>query len=700
MRVLASSLLVLLSLPAHPATGSQEQPEFGSTVSVVSVPVFVVGRDGQALRGLQPEDFELYQDKDRVEIVSFQYIDTTDAAEQEKIKHASAARRRFLFLFDLSFTDPAGLVRAQQAAQRLARGGLAESDLAAVATFDFNRGLRLLVNFTEDRAILFHGIRSLGVPTLAQVSDPLALLAGVETTDVAVTSQDSGAESNPAVADALGVQARQLRSIDENRYREQVRLLLTNLEVFADALRAVEGRKQIVYFSSGFDSTTLVGTVGADQRDAAELVVRGQIYNVDDRQRFGDTELRQMMREVTRALSHSDSVVHSIDVTGLGTDASLTQTAVSRDLTRQVRGRESLFMFASETGGRFFKDTNDLGGALGEVLDMTSRYYILGYQTREESQPGRFHRLKVKVHRDGARVSHRAGFYEREPRAAQTALQRQFESAQMIVTGSGYNDIEFRALCLPFPQPGELQTLGVVLQIDKGQFDWAEPIGLEVYGYAVGEDGVYRDHLSQFVRVDPGVADPDQLAKGIAFYGAFRVPPGQYSIRLLVQESENGSSGVSVIDVQVPPHDARRGFLLPPVVMDDAGDWLGIGLGAKRPGSDFPFVVGGELFLPRTSFEVQSGADERLVLISFAPEGPEDTASDLQIHSSLTDSAGIFVEGGRLGLDHVEREAGGKRTFVLKYVPASLEPGDYTMRIGVGEGGARVEAYSRLRIGL
>jgi VWFA-related protein len=698
MRALIPLCLLSLSLPA---AGSQGQPEFGSTVSVVSVPVFVVGRDGKALRGLQPGDFELFQDKQQVEIVSFQYIDTTDPEEQEKIKAASPARRRFLFLFDLSFTDPAGLVRAQQAAQDLARSGLAESDLAAVATFDFNRGLRLLVNFTEDRAILFHGIRTLGVPTLARISDPLALLAGVETTDIAVTGMDSAAaDSNPAVSDALSVQARQLRSIDENRYREQIRRLLGNLEGFADALRAVEGRKQVIYFSSGFDSTTLVGTVGADQREAAEQVVRGQLYNVDDRQRFGDAELRQMMREVTRALSNSDSVVHSIDVTGLGSDDSLTQTGVARDLTRQVRGRESLYMFASETGGRFFKDTNDLGTALDEVLDMTSRYYILGYETREEAVPGKFHKLKVKVRRDGARVSHRAGFYEREPRATQTPLQRQFEAAQMIVTGTGYNDIEFRSLCLPFPRPGELQTLGVVLQIDKRQFDWSGPIGLEVYGYAVGEDGTYRDHLSQFVRVDPGEADPDGIAKGIAFYGTFNVPPGQYSIRLLVQTTDEGASGVNVIDVQVPPYDSDHGFLLPPVVMDDASDWLGIGLGASRPSSGFPFVVNGELFLPRTSFEIRSGAAERLVLISFSPEGPEDAVADLQIHSSLTDAEGGFVEGGRLGLDHVEREPGGKRTFVLKYVPAPLEPGDYTMRIGVGEGRSRIEAYSRLRIGL
>jgi hypothetical protein len=209
------------------------------------------------------------------------------------------------------------------------------------------------------------------------------------------------------------------------------------------------------------------------------------------------------------------------------------------------------------------------------------------------------------------------------------------------------------------------------------------------------------DHISQFVRIDPSVADPDGESDGIAFYGTFRVPPGEYSLRFLVQDQESGVAGVHFIDVQVPPYDATQGFLLPPVVMDDAGRWLGVVFEAARRRGDFPFLVGGEPFLPRTSFAVTPGRKERLVLIAYEPEGlPEDPVSDLVIRSSLTDGDGLPVAGGRLGLRSVERGADGRRTYVLEYVPDEVEPGDYTMRIGLGEGGVNVEAYTRIRVGL
>ena len=64
----------------------------------------------------------------------------------------------------------------------------------------------------------------------------------------------------------------------------------------------------------------------------------------------------------------------------LGRDSSLSQTAVSQDITRDTTNRESLGFFAHETGGRLFDNANNLGPALAEMLEMTSRYYVLGIQ--------------------------------------------------------------------------------------------------------------------------------------------------------------------------------------------------------------------------------------------------------------------------------------------------------------------------------
>ena len=404
---------------------------------------------------------------------------------------------------------------------------------------------------------------------------------------------------------------------------------------------------------------------------------------------------------MVRQLSSADCVVHSIDVTGLGSDLGLTRSGVHDDLARETSGRESLNFLASETGGRFFKDANDLGAALGEILDMTSRYYILGYQPEAGKGPGTFHKLKVKVRRKGARLSHRTGYFERLSRPSQAPLQRKFEAAQLVMTGVGTSDLAFSALCLPFPDPGPRQTLGVVLQVPRGDVRWqaGQATSLEVYGYAVAADGVVHDHLAQLARFDPGRADPQDQARGVSFYGTFRVLPGKYTVKLMVQDPESGAAGVQFIDVTVPPYEPAAGFLLPPVVMDEVSSWLGLEMNAGRAGAgESPFEIAGRPFLPRTSFQVHSGMPEKLVLIAYEPDAPRDPAAGIEIRSSLRNAAGAPVAGGFVRLQKMHREAHGRRTYVLDYTPEGLAPGDYTLRIGIGEAGSHLESYSLLRV--
>ena len=49
-------------------------------------------------------------------------------------------------------------------------------------------------------------------------------------------------------------------------------------------------------------------------------------------------------------------------------------------------------------------------------------------------------------------------------------------------------------------------------------------------------------------------------------------------------------------------------------------------------------------------------------------------------------------------IDRVLRGVGGRRTYVLAYTPEGLAPGDYTLRVGVGEAGTRLESYSLVRV--
>jgi VWFA-related protein len=698
-----------LSAQERPAPKPQATPVFSSDVSLVLLPVFVIDKDGKAVRGLTAADFDVQQDGRHAEVVSFRYVDTTDADEQDELKVASAARRRFLLLFDKSFTDLPGLERSRRAASDFVRRRLAPSDLAAVATFDVQNGIKLHANFTDDRALLTHAIATLGVPSLARISDPLGLAAdlGLTNLQAAGANEETSTATPQALTDSVArVMVVRMRSADQQIYQHDVHTLLEGLETLATALRSIEGRKQILYFSAGFDARVLVGETGSDQRLAGDAVTSGRLWEVDSLAHFGDSRLRETLADTTRQLAAADTVVHSIDVTGLGSDRSLTQTGLSQDLTRDTTNRESLGFFAHETGGRLFDNANNLGPALAEMLEMTSRYYVLGIQPDRETQPGSFHKLKVKVARKGVKLSHRPGYFGKGAQGSQrTTLQRQFDLAELVVTGGdGRNDLPFTSLCLPFPSPGEKQTLGLVVQVPRASLPWSssEPLGLEVYGYAVADDGTVYDHLAQSLKLDPARADPQGRAQGLSLYGTFDVPPGRYTIRLLVREAVSGKSSLRMLDVTVPPYDGRAVFALPPLVLDEDERWLKLELGAgsraKSEGAGAaPFQLDARPFVPRTSFEVRPGSKERLVLMVFDPEQAGDPAADVEIRSSLTASDGRAVQAGRLKIERVLNGEYGRRTFVFSYLPEDVGTGDYTLKIGLGESGGFAQSYALLR---
>ncbi|HWX25036.1 MAG TPA: VWA domain-containing protein, partial [Vicinamibacteria bacterium] len=373
--------VLLFVSPVAPSDGRPQgvPPSFGSQVSLVSLPVFVVNSKGEAWAGLEKEDFQLWDDGKAVPVVAFQYIDTTSAEAQEAVRDLPAARRHFLFLFDLSFTSTAGLKRAKDAAEDFVRTGLGDSDLAAVATFDVSRGTRLIANFSDDRFLLLHAIETLGVPFLTRIHDPLNLAASLDRPDVPLRVS-TGSTGDSATQSFLRTLAAAMRATDDRVYREHVLGFTRGLEGLGHSLAAVEGRKQILLFSAGFDPQTLVGTVSSSTaRTDSEAVTGGRLWEVSE-ERFGDIAVRGVLSTLVRTLSSSDCVLHTLDVTGLGGARDVQEKAAAQSLERQDNGRESLSYLAAETGGRFFSNTNDLRAPLREVDAMTNRYYILGYQ--------------------------------------------------------------------------------------------------------------------------------------------------------------------------------------------------------------------------------------------------------------------------------------------------------------------------------
>ena len=128
-RVLRATALIvaaisLVGFSTHPIHGQTVAEVFKDTVEVVEiqVPVNVIDKDGEPIRDLTAEDFQIFDGKKVQEVTGFRVVDLDvidgDMTRREmELAVPAAARRHFLLLFDLSFSTPTSILRARQAAR-------------------------------------------------------------------------------------------------------------------------------------------------------------------------------------------------------------------------------------------------------------------------------------------------------------------------------------------------------------------------------------------------------------------------------------------------------------------------------------------------------------------------------------------------------------------------------------------------------
>jgi len=282
-------------------------------------------------------------------------------------------------------------------------------------------------------------------------------------------------------------------------------------------------------------------------------------------------------------------------------------------------------------------------------------------------------------------------------------LQRQFETAELLIardaTAPAEDPLPFRVLILPVPSDEEKQSLGIVVQVPKGSLSGGGP--LEMYGYAVSGSGEVQDHFAHFLRLDAeaALANEGSEWQGFSFAGRFDVPAGDYTLKFLAQRPLAGASGRRVFEVKVPKRVASRGFLLPPLFVETSRRWSEIALKTgELQGLPLDMRIDGVSFLPRTDITVKPGRRERIVLIAYDPETANDPAADLDIRSVLSDDSGKLFPTGAIAVEKVLHETGGRRNYVLAFTPENVPPGDYTLRIHIGESTSVLQSYTRLKV--
>jgi VWFA-related protein len=536
--------------------------------SLVQTDVVVTDRNDRIVSDLKLDDFEVYDNGKRQELRFMEFVSLDSPtrrvegvrpealrAESDRGNPSAREVKRVVgFVVDDLTIPHADLVTVRQAISDFVENQMVEGDLVAIIRTVGGKGL--LQQFTSDKALLRRAVAQLNITT-----NPYS----------AFNQSDSGRLNSvpaPALAaggDVVGMGEMALDDIGAsdigNPADDTVRftrglLALATADSVIEGLRDIPGRKSLVLFSSGLP--------------IFEVSSSGSAY----------TSVNELLRRVTDHAVRSGVVINTVDPRGLkaapgvkGFDATPGRSSLGSVDPSFGRGGTDLAVFGNPlegaaehvslrtlsdtTGGVAVVNANDIRAGVERVLSRSRGYYVLAYAP---SQPfdNKFHKLEVKVRREGVRVYKHSGYMAREERRVAPRTKEE-EIALAVRSPLSKRDIDVAAtLGLRFAPGGKAADLGIGLVIDPSKLDFREEGGkyrasYDVAGFVYDEMGKLRGGFSETVNASLSPEEAQRArAAGLTYYANTQLPPGYYQLRLAVREGATGRIGSLSRYVEVP----------------------------------------------------------------------------------------------------------------------------------------------------
>jgi hypothetical protein len=228
-----------------------------------------------------------------------------------------------------------------------------------------------------------------------------------------------------------------------------------------------------------------------------------------------------------------------------------------------------LSYLAASTGGLFMKNRNDLGAALGRIMDDQKGFYLVGYRPDEASVNSArgMRSLSVKIKRPGVTWRTRSGYFgltDEEKRSKPKTRDEQLVAA--LVSPFASSDIGLRLTSLFGDEPNGTIYVRSLLHVDAKNIAFKEAAGvrstdLDIIAIAIGDNGKVIDQLSYPQTVTLRNEDEYQrlLQGGLTYVLNFPIAkPGAYQMRVAVRDTASERLGAAMQYVEVPDLTKNR----------------------------------------------------------------------------------------------------------------------------------------------
>ncbi|MEO8078317.1 MAG: VWA domain-containing protein, partial [Acidobacteriota bacterium] len=549
-----------------------------------------------------------------------------------------AGRRLITLLFDVSSMQPEDVQRAVDAAKNYVDGQMTAADLVAVATIGST--LNVLTDFTADRAAVSAALGRLAV-TEGTATD--TAVASTVATDEAAAADDQTASTEAAELDMFNNDVR-----------------LRALRTLAEALQPIEQKKAILYFSAGMQRSGQDNQV--ELRSAINAAVRANvaIYPID-----------------TRGLQAIVPGGDARQASGRGT-ALFSGRGVAQQFAQLASSQDTLTSLAGDTGGRAFTDSNDFGEAFARVQRDMSAYYILGYSSSNATKDGRFRRIQVRLKRGDYRVEARAGYYADRDFTHTNRTDREAQLDEQMFAAVSATDLPVMVTGGWFRLSADKYYVPVALTVPGSQVPVAndkDPVSLDVLGMVRDERNFPVGRFRETLKLPPGTGTT-LAGKQVLYQSGVTLPPGRFSVKVVVRENTTGRIGSFEAPIVVPE--------LKQSAMKVSSVVLSTQLQPAAKGkTDNPLVRDGVQLIPNLTHVV--GKDQKLFFYYEVYDPGQTAGAAPQLRTSLAFYRGkvkVFetpvVE--RTSIDVPDRHAA---LFQFEVPADSFTPGLYTCQINI-----------------
>jgi VWFA-related protein len=645
--MVAGWLAVFVCLSAQqPSPATTQLPTFRTGVDAIQLDVSVLDKDRRPVRGLTASDFTVLEDGKPREVVAFSAVELptlpdvppagVETVPPDITRNDLPVGRIVVILLDpflqrvmvpgrVTIADPPGIAALRATAASIVNG-LGPGDLAAAGHTMYG----LPQNFTTDKS---------------------RLKRAIDSTAFGTNKRAEGEEWGNCTCGTCRLEA------------------ITRV---ATALRAEPQRRKVIFF------------IGERVQLAP---VRGQC----------NTYLEPATKQMLHATQLANVNVHTVDPNAMETTnvhagddfqpdspggvsgAARAQEQANRAFL--IERHQSLQTVADWTGGRAILNTNAPEKSVRPILDESSAYYLLAFQSSDVKRDGRFHQITVKVNRPDVQVRTRRGYYA-DPIApaadAATTLSLEALSRGLLPDRGLPMTVSTAPFRGPKGPPVVLVTTGVradekAAPAPPRQADTTpqlEPIEILTSAFRDGDKNV--DWQRQRVSAALPSGTPGHLR--YESVSTLTLQPGTYEVRVAARHEHENVSGSVYAYVDVPDFDRDPLTLSGAVLLD-----------RRAPTLPLPEALAGILDAAPTTRRDFAGSDQITALVRvYQRAGQPATAVNVFFH--IFDEKLQEVGATERLLETAEFAKTGAADARFPVPLETLRPGAYVMQIGITGG--------------